>query len=141
MSLTSLSAARSVLHGRYAEASLGGTLIALLKDWEVTVETDVVDVTAHSDVWKVFDALDSGWTFRAKSYVVPASAAHIINQLYSSGALPPAITVAGYSGSVASGTKIFQGSGIPIRASLAAPMELAEQEFEVRGTGAPTTGV
>jgi hypothetical protein len=133
--------ARSVLNGRYAEASVGGVLIALLYEWEVTVDTDSADVTAHGDPWKYKVALDSGWTFRAKSYVVPASAAHIINSLYSSGAVPPNVVVAGFSGTVAGGTKIFEGTGTPKRAALAAPMELATQEFEVEGYGPPTVGV
>lgn len=134
-------AARSILNGRYAEASVGGTLIALLTEWEVTVDTDLADTTAHGDVWKQQAVLDSGWTFRAKGYVVPGSTGHRINSLYSSGSIPPAVTVAGFSGTVAGGTKIFEGSGLPVRANLTAGMELATQEFEVRGVGAPTAGV
>lgn len=132
---------RAVLDGHFAEASIGGTLIALLFEWEATIDTDTTDLTAHGDVWKVTAALDSGWRFRARGYVVPASVNTKINDLYTSGALPVTITVAGYSGSVASGTKIFEGTGIPTRCNLSAPMALAEQEFEVIGTGTPTVGV
>lgn len=141
MALTTQSAPRSALVGRYAEASLGGTLIALLFDWEVTYETDTADATAHGDFWKVTLPLDSGWTFRARGYVVPASAAHYGNQLYTSSAVPANVTVAGYSGSVSGGTKIFEGTGVPVRWNITAPMAMAEQEFEIRGTGAPATGV
>jgi len=141
MALTTQAAPRAVLHGRYAEAALGGTLIVLLFDWEVEVETDTVDVTAHADVWKFNTAIASQWTFRAKQYVIPASASHTINALYSSSAVPAQFTVAGYSGSVASGTKIFEGTGTPVRANLSAPMELAGQGFEIKGNGAPATGV
>lgn len=141
MPLSTQSAPRSALVGRYAEASLSGTLIALLFDWEVTIETDTVDATAHGDFWKVNLALDSGWTFRARGYVVPGSASHYLNSLWNSSAIPANVTVAGYSGSVATGTMIFQGTGIPIRGNLSAPMAMAEQEWEIRGTGAPTVGV
>jgi len=139
--MASPTSARSVLHGDFAEASIGGTLIALLTEWEVTVDTDTADVTAHGDEWKFNVALDSGWTFRAKGHVVPASASHYMNALYTSSAVPANITVAGFSGTVASGTKIFEGTGTPTRATLSAPMDLAEQEFELRGYGAPATGV
>ena len=132
---------RAVLHGRYAEAAIGGTLVALLYEWEVEVETDTVDVTGHGDFWKFNTAIASGWTFRAKQYVIPASASHTINLLYSPSAVPAQFTVAGYSGSVASGTKIFEGTGTPVRANLSAPMELAQQGFEIKGNGAPATGV
>lgn len=134
-------AVRNVLVGRYAEASVGGVLIALLFDWEVTYEGNTAETTAHGDIWKTFTPLASGWTFRAKGYVVPASVNHYPKQLFQAATLPAAVTVAGFSGTVAGGTKIFQGTGYPIRGNLSAPMELAEQEFEIRGSGAPTTGV
>ncbi len=141
MSLSTLSAPRAALVGRYAEASLAGTLVVLLFDWEVTYETDTVDATAHGDIWKVTLAMQSGWTFRARGYVTPASAAHYGNAMWSSGAIVANFTVAGYSGSVASGTKIFEGTGVPTRWNLSAPMAMAEQEWEIRGTGSPATGV
>jgi hypothetical protein len=134
-------AVRNALVGRYAEASLGGVLIALLTEWEVTYSHDTADGTAHGDVWKHNYPLDSGWTFRAKGFVVPGSASHYLNALWSSGSAVAYFTVAGYSGSVASGTKIFEGSGLPVRGTITAPMEMAVQEFEIQGEGAPTAGV
>lgn len=134
-------AQRTVLNGRFAEASLGGTLIALLTDWEWKVATDIIDLSAHGDVWKRKKPKISDWTFNAKSFVVLASAAHLINQLYSSGSLPALVTVAGYSGSVSGGTKIFEGAGYPSGAFLTAPMGVATQGFDLEGDGPPTTGV
>lgn len=134
-------AVRSVLNGRYAEASVGGVLIALLTEWEVIVTTDDADTTAHGDYWQQHAVLDSGWTFRAKGYVVPGSAAHYINSLYSSATgAATAVLVAGFSGALA-GTKIFEGTGTVTRGTLSAPMELATQEFEIKGNGAPAVGV
>lgn len=141
MPLSTQSSPRSALVGRFAEASLGGTLIALLFDWEVTYETETADATAHGDYWKVTLAMESGWTFRARGYVTPASAAHYGNSMWSSSAIPANVTVAGYSGSVSGGTKIFEGTGVPVRWNLTAPMAMAEQEWEIRGTGSPATGV
>jgi hypothetical protein len=134
-------AARSVLNGRYAEASVGGVLIALLFEWSVDVETTTVDLTAHGDTWKYIIPIVAGWTFKAKGYVVPASTGHQINALWSSGGPTANVTVAGFSGSVATGTKIFEGTGVPTKGSLSAPMELATQEFEITGFGAPSVGV
>lgn len=139
--MASPTTSRDVLHGDFAEASVGGVLIALLTEWSVDVDTDTADVTAHGDEWKYNVALDSGWTFKAKGYIVPGSASHYMNSLYSSGAVPANVTVAGYSGTVSGGTKIFEGTGTPVKATLNAPMDVAEQEFEVRGYGPPTTGV
>ena len=134
-------ALRTVANGRYAEASLGGTLVALLTDWSVTVDTDIIDLTAHGDVWKRKKPTQSGWKFKAKSFVVLASAAHLINALYSSGAVPALFTVAGYHGSVASGTKVWEGAGYPASGGMDYPMGVATQEFEIEGDGPPTTGV
>lgn len=134
-------AARSVLNGRYAEASVGGVLIAFLYDWEVVVDTDTADVTAHGDFWQYHVPLDSGWTFRFKAYVVPASSAHYLNQFWSNNAVPPNVAVAGFSGTVAGGTKIFEGVAVPTQGTLSAPMGLAEQSFEFKGYGPPTAGV
>lgn len=134
-------AARSVLVGRYAEASVGGVLIALLFDWEVTVEGKTADLTAHGDFWQYIVPLPSRWRFRSKGYIVPGSVNHYVHALWQASAFPAYVTIAGWSGSVASGTKIFEGSGLPIRGSISAPMELAVQEFEIEGHGAPTVGV
>jgi hypothetical protein len=133
-------AVRSVLNGRYAEASVAGVVLALLFDWEVTVETDTADATAHGDLWKLPLALDSGWRLRCRGYVVPASANHYINQMYVPGA-GSLLTVACWSGATGTGTKIWEGSAFPIRGSLTAAMALAEQEIEFIGYGVPTVGV
>src|SRR5947207_15317968 len=119
---------RSVLVGRYAEASTGGVVFALLFDWELTVETDTADATAHGDVWKIAIGLDTNWRLRARGYVVPASTAHYINQHWATGQPSTTFTVACYSGTVGAGTKIFEGVGLPVRGNLTASMALAEQE-------------
>lgn len=134
-------AARSALHGRYAEAAIGGVLIVYLTEWEVSANNDVEDITAHGDSFKRFTSLDADWTFRAQGHVVPASAAHYINTYFVNNNFQGEFTLRGYSGTVAGGTLIFEGTGIPTRGTLAAPMGLASQEIEFRGTGAPTVGM
>jgi hypothetical protein len=131
---------RSALVGRYAEASLGGTLIALLFDWKVTFTGKTVDLTAHLDTWEYIVPLPSGWNFTARGYIVPASVNHYLHTLWSKTVLPVYVTVAGFSGSVASGTKIFEGAGLPIKGEISAPMEMAVQDWEIKGHGAPTVG-
>ena len=134
-------AVRSALVGRYAEASIGGVLIALLTDWTVEYSTRAIETTAHGDIWERNISGRASWTFTAKGFVVPGSTAHYLNVLWASGSAPAAVTVAGFSGTVAGGTKIFEGSGIPIRGKIEAPMELAVQDWEIRGDGPPTAGV
>lgn len=141
MPISSLSAPRGILNGRFAEAAVGNVLIGFLTDWSVKVNTDIADTTAHGDAWQYNAALDSGWTFTAKQFVPVASASHTINALYSTGAVPAQVTVAGYSGTVSGGTKIFEGMGTPTDADLDAPMILATQGFTVKGNGPPSVGV
>ena len=132
---------RSALVGRYAEASLSGVLIALLFDWKVTFAGKTVDLTVHLDTWEYIVPLPSGWTFTAKGYVVPASVLHYPHALWSGTVLPVYFTVAGFSGSVNSGTKIFEGAGLPVKGEIGCGMEMAVQDWEIKGHGAPTVGV
>lgn len=134
-------AGRSALIGRYAEASIGGVLIALLFDWKVTYHTQTVDLPAGGDIGEYPVPIRTGWTFTAKAYVVPASVTHLLEQLWHANSLPGQITIAGFSGSVATGTKIFQGIGYATEGELAAPMEMATQTFTVKGWGTPSVGV
>lgn len=133
-------AVRNALVGRYAEASVGGVVIALLTEWEVTYTHDTADGTAHGDFWKHNYPLDSQWTFRARGFVTPGSANHYLNALWTANTAAAYVVVAGFSGAVSGGTMIFQGSGLPSRGNLSAPMEMAFQEFEIIGDGAPTVG-
>jgi hypothetical protein len=134
-------AGRAVLNGRYAEASVGGILIALLFDWKVTVSGKVIELPIGGDTWDYLAPLRSGWTFSAKGYMVPGSANHYVKALWAANTTTPYFVIEGFSGSVQSGTPIFQGTGLPVRGEIAAPMELVTQEFEIRGHGAPTIGV
>ena len=141
-------AIRNALVGRFAEAAIDLTtsdghtlvLVALLFDWRVVYTGKTVDLTAHGDTWDYIVPLPSGWTFTAKGYIVPASAATYPQKLFKASTLPPYIWVSGYSGSVATGTIIFKGQGLPVKGQITASMELAEQEFEIRGHGAPSIG-
>src|SRR6266851_6921081 len=99
---------RSVLLGRYAEASVGGVLIALLFDWKIHYKTDKIDSTGHSDLWRRHLPTVSEWEFTSKGYIIPGSANHY-GRLWSAGSTLSILTVTGYSGSVAAGTPIFQG--------------------------------
>jgi len=141
MPISTLSAPRAIQNGRYAEAAVNGTLVAFLTEWDVKVSTDTADTTAHGDGWQYNQALDSGWVFTAKQWVPALSVSHTINLLYSSSGIPAQVVVAGYSGTVASGTKTFEGTGTVTEANLNAPMGLMEQGFSVKGNGPPTTGV
>lgn len=140
MPISSLSATRAVLNGRFAECAVGGVLVGFCFEWTVKFTTPTADVTAHGDVWEFNAPLPSSWVFTAKQYV-PMDTGHSPNALYSSAALPAQFTVAGYAGTVAAGTKIFEGTGTPTDADLNAPMDMATQGFSIKGNGAPTTGV
>jgi hypothetical protein len=134
-------AVRSVLVGRYAECSVGGVTVALCTDWKVEYSTKAIETTAHGDIWERNIAGRASWTFTAKGFVVPGSAGHYLNQFWASGAAPAAVTVAGWSGANSTGTKIFEGSGVPVKGAIDVGMELAVQDWEIKGDGPPTAGV
>src|SRR6266536_4075757 len=124
----------STLVGRFAVATAGSG-IANLFDWELTVEADYEDVTAHGDEWEQVTPLKQRWTFRAKGYVTVSATSYLA--AFNKTGPPATVTVTAYSGS-ASSTVIFTAIGYPTRGNFSAPMALAEQEFEFRGAGAPS---
>ena len=123
--------------GRYAEASIGGVVIAQLYDWEVSIEADYEDVTAHGDEWEVVVPLKQRWTFRARQYCLLNVATSLT--AFTTSAEPAGMTVRCYTEPAATGSIVFQAGGFPTRALLSAPMELVQQEIEIRGTSTPTT--
>jgi hypothetical protein len=133
-------AQRSILIGRYAEASIGGTLLALLFDWKVSLHTAKIEAEGYGDVWAYPVPTVSGWTFTAKGYVVPGYPAQYLKSLWKSSGQQVYFTVQGWGGNVGD-TKIFEGTGLPVKGDLSVPMALAEQEFELEGYGPPTTGL
>ena len=140
---TSGSNPRAVLGGRFAECAIiatGGTLLVVgfCYEWTVKFTTPTFDVTAHGDIWEYNAPGPTRWVFTAKQYV-PVTAVHSGNSLYTRTAFVTQFDVAGYSGTVAGGTKVFQGTGTPTSWELNAPMELATQGFEIQGNGAPAT--
>jgi hypothetical protein len=143
-------AQRSVLVGRYAECAVdlgsGLTVVVLCTDWKVKYSTKAIETTAHGDIWERNIAGRASWTFTAKGWIVPGSAAHYPNNFWSSGAAPLPFKVAGYSGgapggAMSLGTKIFEGTGVPVEGTLDVGMELAVQDWEIKGDGPPTAGV
>lgn len=132
-------APRSAVVGRYAECSIGGVVLVLLFDWEVTVNFDYADTTAHGDLWKQKVFLDGDWTARARGYVVPGSTTQYINSGISSGS-PATLTFAGWS-SATGGTKLWEGACKLSRGRITASMAMMEQEIELVSSGVPSAGI
>lgn len=124
--------------GRYAQCKIGGFVVAECFDWELTLEADHEDVTAHGDEWTVLAPLSQSWTFRARGYI-PLNTGTYANGVFNASGSPASLSVIAYTEPATSGTIRFQGTGYPTRFNLSVPMELIEQEIEVRGSGAPTT--
>src|SRR2546430_10505973 len=131
---------RSAVVGRYAECSIGGVVLVLLFDWEVTVNFDYADTTAHGDLWKQKVFLDGDWTARARGFVVPGTINQYINAGMSSG-VPATLTFAGWSGAVSVGSKLWEGACKISRGRISAPMAMAEQECEFVSSGVPSAGI
>lgn len=134
--------ARNVLVGRYAECTLNGLVLVFLFDWEITITSDTVNLTATHDRWKIFVPVDSDWTARAKGYIAPSASTSYISGAYQAGGagIPALLTFAGYS-AVTGGQKLWEGPCYISGGRLAAPNGLFEQEIMLRGTGLPTAGL
>ena len=121
------------LRGRYAQASAGGA-IANLFDWELTIEADYEDVTAHGDEWEQVVPLKQRWTFRARGYITTAGTTYLA--AFNTAGAPAAVSIIAYTDNGT--TARFTAQGYPTRGSITAPMTMVEQSFEFRGAGAPT---
>jgi len=138
----------SRLNGQFATASYlvssgSFTGIVNLFEWEVTVTTELADVTAHGDYWKTNVVLRQSWTARARGYFTSGGVASYLNQwaIGSGGAYtdPVATYFTGYNVATGqnAGNIIFQGQGFVTRGNISVPMAIVEQEFEVEGSGSP----
>ncbi len=134
-------AARAVLNGRYAEASIGGTLLALLFDWSVEVHTDHHPAEGYGDVWKYPIPVVSGWTCVAKGYVVPNFPPQYIKSLWKAGGQQLYFDFVGYASTVAVNNQIWAGKALPLKGRFTVPMAFIEQDIELSGYGPPTVGL
>lgn len=134
-------AARQVLNGRYAEAAIGGVLLALLTDWEVHFKTEEVDFAGPGDYWAYRQPFVTDWYFTAKGWASPNASPQYINSLWQTTGPQAQFQVRGYAGSVASGTKIFEGVGYAVEGSFLVPMGVASNGFKLVGYGPPTVGL
>jgi hypothetical protein len=131
------------LNGRYAIATVAGFTLTL-HAWSLEVRTEFVDATGHSDIWDVPVPLRYSWSCQASGYFDTGTRVSYLHTGYSGqivGTVPPDITPVLFSGYASADTSvpIFTGSGFLVRAHWNAPLALAEQELEIRGTGIPTT--
>ena len=143
-----MATAVSRLNGQFATASFNTavgtfTSIANLFEWEVTITTELADVTAHGDYWKTNVVLRQSWTARARGYFTSGAVASYLAawaQGTTDAYTDPVVTYfAGYN--IASGQGapniIFQGQGFVTRGNISVPMAMIEQEIEIEGTGSP----
>ena len=133
---------RNVLVGRYAECTINGQVLVFLFDWEINVESSLVNLTATGDRWQIYVPVDLTWTARARGYIAPgASTSYISASFLGGGAgIPATLTFAGYS-AVVGGQKLWEGPCLISSGRLSAPMGLFEQEITLRGTSLPTVGI
>ncbi len=141
---------RNALVGRYAECAINGLVLVFLFDWEVNVESSLVNLTACGDRWQIHVPVDSTWTARGRGYISPNVSTSYISAAYNSRtASPPTIpasaqllTFNGFTDVVGgAGAKVWEGQCFITSGRLSAPMGLFEQEITLRGTGVPTAGI
>jgi hypothetical protein len=111
-------------------------------EWEVTFTQEFADSTAHGDFWDFPVPIKQMWTARAKGYFTAAGAAtatYIYGNSKQTGD-PATVTFTGYS-TPGTTTKVFEGVGYASRGNFTSPQGMVTQEVEIRGYGAPTTGV
>jgi len=129
---------RGLVVGRFAVCTIAGLTVVNIFDWEVNINFDFADATAHGDLWKVKAFLDGDWTARGRGYLAATSSTTIA--AFTSSQVPALVTFAGYSDTTKT-TKIFEGTGYINRGVISVPMAMLEQEFEIVSSGNVTAGL
>ena len=126
------------------------TQLVSCTEWEVTIESEMADVTAHGDFWEVNVPLKQSWRARAKGYVAITGVLSYMVAFAQGSAgdyRDPVLTYfTGYNTATPPGSGtvqglsniIFQGQGYITRGNISVPMTMAEQEIEITGSGSPT---
>jgi hypothetical protein len=135
------------IHGRYATCTFVGIGTLNVFDWEMEIRAEYADATAHGDYWEVVVPLKYMWTARVRGYFDSAAASYLSAFKGASGAIaggtadlvPATFTAIGWTSTGSTNHNIFTASGFLVRARFNAPMAMAEQEAELRGSGAPGT--
>lgn len=156
------------LHGRYATLAMSlpannvfanNTLTAerlpallLCFSWEIEINQEFADATAHGDYWRVRLPLTQDWTGRVQGYMSRAAAVtyqtamadaasrgNYQNSPSGTGADPAPMTLTLYND--AGSNIIFQGTCFGQRGRIMAPMAMVTQELELVSAQVPTNGI
>lgn len=144
------------LHGRYATLTLSGVTL-LCFEWDVAVDQEFADGTAHGEYWDNPVPLKQMWSGTVRCYhaSVPPRATQgtagnwttdmaAINLIYNASRIsgdPASHSFVGYNGGVNAGQAIFSGACYASRANFSAPRNgMATQEFVMRGIATPNFG-
>ncbi len=136
------------LHGRFAQVSVGSILL-LCFEWELEVQQEFADGTAHGDYWFNPIPITQRWTARVRGYLTNSAAILIAspsqassnppytNALFAKTTTGPEFTLTCYSD--ATPTKIiFEGQAYASRGRVLVPDAMVTQEMELTGIGPPT---
>jgi len=134
------------LHGRFATVEVG-SITLLCFEWEVEIQQEFADATAHGDYWFNPLPITERWTGRVRGYLANSAAASYGSSLFSKTNIGGAVAFTAYSDATAvtgppahPGTQvIFAGSAYGARSRLLVPDAMVTQEMELTGIGPPTT--
>lgn len=136
------------LHGRFATVTVGSVVLNCF-EWELEVQQEFADATAHGDFWFNPLPITQRWTARVRGYLTNSSAIAIsspsqsssnppyTNALFNKSGTGPAFVLTCYSDPTPT-LIVFKGSAFASRGRLLAPMAMVTQEMELTGIGPPT---
>jgi hypothetical protein len=129
------------LHGRFATLSLtyaGPTTVTLnCFEWEVEVQQEFADATAHGDYWFNPLPITERWTARVRGYLANSSAVSFSSSLFQTANVGRIMTLTCYSDATPTQV-IFSGTAYGARGRLLVPDAMVTQEMELTGIGPPT---
>lgn len=134
------------LHGRYGtlrlQTAVPADVTLLLFEWEVEVQQEFADATAHGDYWFNPLPITQRWTGRVRGYLTNSAAATYLTAGFNRSGVGGVLTLNGYSDVTptggAPGTQaIFSGTAFATRGRIIVPMAMVTQELELTGIGPP----
>lgn len=140
-------AATGRLHGRFGTLRLQTPgpvdVTLLLFEWEVELQQEFADATAHGDYWFNPLPITQRWTGRIRGYFTNSATTSYLGSGFNLTGVGALFTLNGYSDTTPSGgapgtAVVFTGTAFAARGRLLVPMAMVTQELELTGVGPPT---
>ncbi len=137
------------LHGRFGSLSIALSstptvpISLLLFEYDIEIQQEFADATAHGDFWYNPLPITQRWTARVRGYFPNSNATTLSTSAFNASGVGPSMKLQAYSDATVNSAQpgtvaCFIGNCFASRGRLLVPMAMVTQELELTGIGPPT---